>query len=112
MLYQTHTGALHCLLPSLTLLEKLVLSYNFLYSDAGCQEQLFTAPGNLNIPRYFIYKTYLYPKLVHNLELARCHLIYVVERAELERVTLEDDKQLLRAFGNLKCLEELELVRT
>ena len=43
-------------------------------------------------------------------------MIYVVERAQLERVTrnsqLEDDKQLLHSPRNLRYLEELELLRT
>ena len=38
-------------------------------------------------------------------------MIYIVKRAQLERVTLEDDNQLLHAPRNMRCLEKLELLR-
>ena len=105
---KTGTEALARVLPSLTLLEKLVLGC---VSDDECDEQLLAALGNL--------------KYLKELDLSRVYIgeagaealarvlpsLTLLEKLVLKEIDLDDecDEQLLAALGNLKYLKELDL---
>ena len=107
---KTGTEALARVLPSLTLLEKLVLGY--IDSDDECDElQLFAALGNLkylkelNLSRVYINKT-------GTEALARVlPSLTLLEKLELGYIFSDDecDERLFAALGNVKYLKELDL---
>ena len=107
---KTRAQVLRCVLPSMTLLEKLV--FVEIRSDYECDEELFAALRNL--------------KYLRKLQLKFTHISHTGAEAlartlpsltflkvlQLWHVTLEDDKQLLHAVGKLTYLEELVLFGT
>ena len=100
------------MLPSLTLLEKLVLGY--ISSHDECNKQLFAAVGNL--------------KYLRELDLGETHItktgaealarvlpsLKLLEKLVLGYIPFVDEcnKQLFAAVGNLKYLKELDLGET
>ena len=109
--YQTHAGALDRVLPSLTLLQNWCYRIS-IRSDGGCQEQLFYAPRIL--PYQDTSSTrHAYFAIWYRSFSSRVVIWFMLlKELQLERVTLEDDKQFLHAPRNLRCLEELKLLRT
>ena len=108
---KTDVEALARVLPSLTLLEKLVLGY--IPSDDECDEELFVALGNvkylkeLDLSRIDINKTCAEA-------LARVlPSLTLLEKLALGHTPSDDEcnEQLLAALGNLKYLKELDLSR-
>ena len=106
----TGAEALTCVLPSLTLLEKLVLGY--ILVDDEHNKQLFSALGNLTCLKE------LYLRGVHMSKtgvqtLARVlPLLTLLEKLVLGYMFAFDDEcneLLFAALGNLKYLKELEL---
>ena len=101
------TRTLSHVLPSLTLLEKLVLKGNS-SDDDECVEQLFAALANLK----YLKELYLNFVLVTE---ALAHVLpslTLLENLVLEEIDFDDecDEQLFAALGNLKYLKELHLV--
>ena len=106
---ESGTKALAHVLPSLTLLEKLVLEGN--YSDDECDEQLFAALGNLK----YLKKLHLVDMNVTESGIeALAHVLpslTLLEKLVLEGNYSDDecDEQLFAALGNLKYLKVLQL---
>ena len=110
-LIKTGAEALAHVLPSLTLLEKLVLRGIDHYDECG--EQLFAALGNLK---------YLKELRLHDMDLTKtgaealAHVLpslTLLEKLALEWIDHyeECDEQLFAALGNLKYLKELDLCK-
>ena len=98
-------------LPSLTLLEKLVLKGT--RSVVECDEQLFAALGNL---KYLKELRLVYVNFAESSIQALAHVLRsltLLEKLVLEQIISYDecDEQLFAALGNLKYLKELHLVR-
>ena len=112
-MYITESGieALAHVLPSLTLLEKLVLEGND--SDDECDEQLFAALGNLK----YLKELHLVGMNITDPSIeALAHVLpslTLLEKLVLGGDELDDecDEQLFAALGNLKYFKELNLVR-
>ena len=103
--YITQTETLGRVLPSWTLLEKLVLEGN--YSDDECDEQLFPALGNLKyLKELHLNFVVVTEALVHVLP-----SLTLMEKLVLEEISsyAECDEQLFAALGNLKYLKEVHL---
>ena len=104
----TQTGTAETLgrvLPSWTLLEKLVLERNYFYDE--CDEQLFPALGNLKyLKELHLNSVVVTEALVHVLP-----SLTLMEKLVLEEIRCyaECDEQLFAALGNLKYLKELHL---
>ena len=102
------TEALACVLPSLKLLEKLVLVRNY-YDE--CNEQLFSALGNLE----YLKELHVDGTGITNTDakaLVRVlPSLQLLEKLKLGRTGPEDksDEQLLPAIENLKYLKELHI---
>ena len=104
------TEALVHVLPSLTLLEKLVLEGN--YSDDECDEQLFVALGNLKyLKELHLVRVYITEHGTRTLAHVLPSLT-LLEKLVLEWKDFDDecDEQLFAALANLKYLKELHLV--
>ena len=109
--YKTVAEALACVLPSLTLLEKLVLRYSSSYDE--CDEQrLFTALGNLK----YLKELHLGMICINKTgaeALARVlPSLTLLEKLVLGSIDHDDEcdqQQLFAALGNLKYLKELYL---
>ena len=104
------TEALVHVLPSLTLLEKLVLEGN--YSDDECDEQLFVALGNLKyLKELHLLRVYITEHGTRTLAHVLPSLT-LLEKLVLEWRHFDDecDEQLFAALANLKYLKELHLV--
>ena len=101
--------ALARVLPSLQLLEKLVLGrMNF---DDGCQKQLFAALGKL---KYLKKLNLRYTRITQTGAEAFADVLpslQLLEKLELGRMNFDDgcQKQLFAALGKLKYLKELNL---
>ena len=97
------------MLPSLTLLEKLVLGY--ISSHDECNKQLFTAVVNLKYLRGLdLDKTYITKTGAEALARVLPSLT-LLENLVLGYILsdYECDEQLLAALGNFKYLKELDL---
>ena len=104
---KTRARVLHRVLPSMTLLEKLV--FEAFDSDHECDEELFAELRNLKYLRELQLK---FTQISHTgaEALARAlPSLTCLKVLQLWHVTLEDDKQLLHAVGELRYLEELHL---
>ena len=104
------TEALAHVLPSLTLLEKLVLEEIRHYHE--CHEQLFAALGNL---KYLKELHLVCWNITESGTKTLAHVLSsltLLEKLVLKGISSDDecDEQLFAALGNLKYLEELHLV--
>ena len=105
----TESGAktLAHVLPSLTLLEKLVLEG--ISSDDECDQQLFAALGNLKYLKKLKLKQ-LRISQTGTEALARASpSLQMLKVLQLHWVSLEDDKRAFHALRGLRFLEELDL---
>ena len=107
---KTGAEALARVLPSLTLLEELVLGY--ILSDDACNEQLFAALGSLKYLKELDLSE-VYTRKYGAKVLARVlPSLTLLEKLELGHILFDDEcsEQLFAALGNLKYLKELDLV--
>ena len=108
---KTGAEALARVFPSLTLLEKLVLGYNFNPSDNECNEQLFAALGNLKYLKELDLSGIWISKTGAEALARVLPSLTLLEKLVLGWIRSSDkcDEQLLAALGNLKYLKELDL---
>ena len=105
------TKTLAHVLPSLTLLEKLMLGAGngLKYYNDGCNEQLFAALGNLRCLKELKLK-HLRISQTGAEALARAlPSLQMLKVLQLDGVALEDDKRVFHALRGLRFLEELDL---
>ena len=107
----SRTKTLAHVLPSLTLLERLVLKRNG--SGDGCDEQLFAALGNLKYLKELHLGSW---NITESGTKTLAHVLpslTLLEKLVIDGIGLdyECDEQLFAALGNLKYLNDLNLVR-
>ena len=111
---QADADSLAEVLPSLQLLEKLVLeNVNFDYIDDEIQKQLFAAVGKLTYLKEFELKWYKITQAGADSLAEVLPSLQLLEKLVLENVDFDIDdeiqKQLFAAVGKLTYLKELEL---
>ena len=98
-------------LPSLTLLEKLVLET--IRSDGECDEQLFAALGNLKYLKELHLEVTFFTKPGAEALARVLPLLRLLEKLVLKCFfcfrNYKCDEELLAALGNLKCVKKLRL---
>ena len=95
------------MLPSLTLLEKLVLEEISSYDE--CDEQLFAALGNLKYLKELKLKRLGISQNGAEALVRASLSLQLLKVLKLNRVALEDDKRVFHALRGLRFLEELDL---
>ena len=106
---KTGAKALARVLPSLTLLEKLVLGID---PYGECDEQLFAALGNLKYLKELVLGGEYIDETCAEALARALPLLTLLEKLVLENIDIDDEcnqHALLAALGNLKYLKKLDL---